>query len=190
MKLNPRTRWSALALVILAACCGGESGAWGVTQSSCSWATDLTADPAARVPGLAEGTISNTTLMIGAARGIQIALWSNGDIRGESSGGGPATGSSMQGAVHFDSAQPVRFSFSSTQGSQARGTIGDQGFTLDAGGLYLIYADTEGVRVEEIDLPAEALEALEAFDCSERSQRDAFAANWGVDEFFKAAAGR
>ena len=59
--------------------------------------------------------------------------------------------------------------------------------TLEAGGLFLIHADGEEVRVEQVAVPAEA---LEAFDVSEQPEREAFAAQWGVEAFFRAATGR
>ncbi len=187
MRHSPKNALVLMGLLLAAACGDMYGGAWGTEHSEISWATDLTADPATRISGLAEGAISNVTLMRGGQGSVHIALWSNGTGITSSSGGGPATGSFLHGQVSSPSFQPVSFSFSSGDDPRVQGTIGDQAYTLEAGGLFLIHADGEEVRVEQVAVPAEA---LEAFDVSEQSEREAFAAQWGVETFFRAATGR
>lgn len=186
MRHSPKTALILMGLLLAAGCGDVDGGAWGTEQSGSRWATDLTADPATRISGLAEGAITNVTLMRGGQGSVHIALWSNGTGITSSSGSG-TTGSFLHGQVSSPSFQPVSFSFSSGDDPRVQGTIGDQAYTLEACGLFLIHADGEEVRVEQVDVPAGA---LEAFDPDEQPEREAFAARWGVEAFFRAATGR
>ena len=168
IRINSRARWLAIGLLALGACSGGAGGGWGSRARSISWDTNLTEDPAMRIPGVAKGAITKVDLQMGDKGVVCIALWTTGSTQNCSSGGGPASGCFMRGDVAVNSVEPVPFSFSASDGVRALGSIGDEEFAVEKSGLFLIREGADGVVVKQVDVPAEALEPARTHSSARR----------------------
>lgn len=184
MRASLACTWIATSLLLLASCYRTQSS-WGSTAGDVSWAEDLTQDESTRVPGLAEGSISNIQLHNGTET-VHIMLWSNASGHSYSSGGSKTTELKLEGHMSFKAAEPVPFLFTTTDGVHVSGTIGGQVYTLQQSALFLVHADAAEVQVQQVVLAAEDLEMLEL---GEKEPRQEFAEQWGVARFFRSASG-
>jgi len=93
----------------------------------------------------------------------------------------------MEGTVQTESGEAVPFKFSTADGVRAEGAIGDQEYSFGVGAMFLLYSTADGVISKQLPVP---LEALDSFDIFKQPKRDAFAAKWGVTDFFEEALSR